>query len=182
MYIYGYCYSSLINRHKYKKIFKFCNLNDLNISEVFSDYGTPRYDYIALKRLLSKKDILIIAEVDDLGKNKNQILEELTYLIKNGIRIMVLDHPETLFDFPANNADEIEQYYANVDSSNNNLLRNYAASTKQSIKFDTLEDKTCRIIINGKEIEKLRPSIFLPPGNKSEVLIESARILAKLNN
>lgn len=188
MYIYGYCYNNLINRHKYKKIKYFCDDNNLNISEIFSDSSSPRYDYIALKSLLSGKDILILADVEDLGKNKKQILEELALLASDNIRIVVLNKPDTQFSFPGDNADEIEKYYDNIKASNYNLLEDYAASTNQNlIEPDTSDSLNCRIIICGKEIKeedlkKPRPSKFLKPGTKAEVLISNSRTLAHLKN
>lgn len=186
MYIYGYCYNSLNDRSRYWKIKTFCNSNHLNVSEIFSDSSSPRYDYIALKHLLSRKDILIIADMNDLGENKEQRLEELTSLVNGNIRIVVLNKPETQFGFPGNNADEIEKYYNDIKTSNYNLLEYYAAGTNQMfIAPDTSDRMGSHITICGKELKeedlkKFRPSIFLKPDTKSEVLIRSSRILAHL--
>lgn len=187
MYIYGYCYSREVHRSNRYKIVSFGDQKRLNISEIFHDTKSPCYDYIALKSLLSKNDILIIADVNELGRNKKEILDELTFLVDNEIRIMVLNRPETLFDFPENDVNEIEQYNVNVESSNVNLLQGYATSTNQEvIIYDKSDDFNCRIVIN-KELKKSdlikhRPRIFSHPGTKNKLLIRSSRILAQLKN
>ncbi len=59
-----------------------------------------REKYTELKKLLRKDDILIIKELDRLGRNKSAIKEELNYYKENGIRIKILNIPTTLIDIP----------------------------------------------------------------------------------
>lgn len=48
--------------------------------------------------VLRKGDILVIKELDRLGRNKDQIKEQLELLKSRGIRVKVLDIPTTLID------------------------------------------------------------------------------------
>ena len=57
-----------------------------------------RESYLRLKEKLRHGDILIIKELDSLGRNKKMVLDELKYLKDLGIRVKVLDVPTTLID------------------------------------------------------------------------------------
>lgn len=60
-----------------------------------------RQGYLALKnQLLRKGDTLVVCSIDRLGRNKEQIKQELEYLKTNNIRVKILDIPTTLIDFP----------------------------------------------------------------------------------
>lgn len=57
--------------------------------------------YQALKnQILRAGDTLTVVSLDRLGRNKEQIKEELEYFRKNNIRVKVLDIPTTLVDYP----------------------------------------------------------------------------------
>lgn len=57
-----------------------------------------RESYLKLKEKLRHGDILIIKELDRLGRNKNMILDEIKYFKDLGVRVKVLDVPTTLID------------------------------------------------------------------------------------
>ena len=57
-----------------------------------------RDNYLKLKEKLRHGDILIIKELDRLGRNKKMILDELKYLKDLGVRVKLLDVPTTLID------------------------------------------------------------------------------------
>ncbi len=60
-----------------------------------------REAYQALKnQMLRSGDTLYVVSLDRLGRNKEQIKEELEYFKKNDIRLRVLDIPTTMTDFP----------------------------------------------------------------------------------
>lgn len=60
-----------------------------------------RQGYIALKnQLLRDGDTLTVCSIDRLGRNKEQIKEELEYFKAHNIRVKILDIPTTLIDFP----------------------------------------------------------------------------------
>lgn len=60
-----------------------------------------RTGYQALKNtMLRKGDILVIKSLDRLSRNKCDIKKELEYFKEKGIRLMVIDLPTTMIDFP----------------------------------------------------------------------------------
>ena len=59
-----------------------------------------REKYQEMKSILKRNDVLVIKELDRLGRNKEMIKEELEYFKDNGIRVKILNIPTTLIDFP----------------------------------------------------------------------------------
>ena len=59
-----------------------------------------REKYQEMKSILKRNDVLVIKELDRLGRNKQMVKEELEYFKKNGIRVKILNIPTTLIDFP----------------------------------------------------------------------------------
>lgn len=57
-----------------------------------------RDNYLKLKEKLRHGDVLIIKELDRLGRNKKMVLDELNYFKDLGVRVKVLDVPTTLMD------------------------------------------------------------------------------------
>lgn len=57
-----------------------------------------RKSYLELKGKLRAKDVLIIYELDRLGRNKKMIKEELEYFNLNDIRTIILDIPTTMIN------------------------------------------------------------------------------------
>lgn len=62
-----------------------------------------RENYIELKKRLRTGDVLIVKELDRLGRNKAMIKEELEYFKVNKIRVKILNIPTTLMDMPEGN-------------------------------------------------------------------------------
>lgn len=62
-----------------------------------------RESYQELKSKLREGDILLIKELDRLGRNKEMIKEELEYFKNNKIRIKILNIPTTLIELPKEN-------------------------------------------------------------------------------
>lgn len=60
-----------------------------------------RENYLLLKNeILRPGDTLVVKELDRLGRNKEQIKEELNYFNTNKIRVKILNIPTTLMDLP----------------------------------------------------------------------------------
>lgn len=62
-----------------------------------------RESYQQLKSLLRSGDIIIVKELDRLGRNKQMIKDELNYFKENKIRVKILNIPTTLIDLPEEN-------------------------------------------------------------------------------
>ena len=105
MAVYGYNRTSTKEQHLdrgNKRIQDFCLQNDMPLVEIYTDQQTgknferPEYQFIK-KRMLAG-DILIISELDRLGRSKEGILKELRDFKERGIRIMILEIQTTLLD------------------------------------------------------------------------------------
>ena len=67
------------------------------ITDKASGKDFDRPGYIALKtRILREGDTLVIKDLDRLGRNKQQIKEELEFYKQTGIRVKILNLPTTL--------------------------------------------------------------------------------------
>ena len=82
---------------------KYCKTHNIQLykSKVYTDQRTgkdfDRPRYIMLKEeILESGDVLIVTELDRLGRNKEATLKELRFFKDNGIRVMVLELPTTL--------------------------------------------------------------------------------------
>lgn len=91
------------------EIDRFCKERGIMLKNpVFTDkqsgktFDRPRY--IVLKEdVLRKDDVLIITEVDRLGRNKQQIVKELNDFKAMGVRVMILELPTTLMEIDTTN-------------------------------------------------------------------------------
>ena len=66
------------------------------------NFDRPQYQL--MKKVAQKGDIIYIKSLDRLGRNKQQIKEELEYYKNEGVRVKVLDIPTTMMDIPQENA------------------------------------------------------------------------------
>lgn len=101
--IFGYCRVSSKEQNEERQIEalkQYCKeLSDNNIYiDKQSGKDFERNEYQRLKEKLRAGDVLIIKEMDRLGRNKQGIKEELEYYKENNIRIKILDVPTTLID------------------------------------------------------------------------------------
>jgi len=118
MAIYGYHRTSTQEQHLDRgvtAIREYCEKNGLTLDEMFTDQQTgknfDRPDYQTLKRIAKKKnDIIIISELDRLGRNKESTLKELQHFQSLGVRVMILEIPTTLID------------YSTLDDSMSNMI------------------------------------------------------------
>lgn len=63
-----------------------------------------RERYIVLKEdVLRPGDVLLVSEMDRFGRNKREILNEISYLSSKGIRLMILELPTTTMNFDFDN-------------------------------------------------------------------------------
>lgn len=73
------------------------------ITEIFAEKQSgkdfTRKEYEKMKSIVVETDIIIISELDRLGRNKAQMKEELDYFHKLGVRVILLDVPTTQQDF-----------------------------------------------------------------------------------
>lgn len=72
-------------------------LEEYGCEEIFIDKKTgknlERENYHIMKSYVRKKDIIVFAELERLGRNRKEINQEWDYFIKKGVDIVVLDMP-----------------------------------------------------------------------------------------
>lgn len=63
------------------------------------DFDRTGYQYLR-ERLIRPGDTLIVKSLDRLGRNKEQVMEELRHFHADGVRVKILDLPTTMIDLP----------------------------------------------------------------------------------
>ena len=106
MAVYGYHRTSTRDQHLdrgIQEIRQFCKEHEMELKNIFTDQQTgknfnrPRYT-VLVEDVLRSGDILIITELDRLGRNKKDTMEQIRQLQEMGVRLMVLELPTTLMD------------------------------------------------------------------------------------
>ena len=142
-------------------------LEEYNLDRIYADVVTgSKFDRPEYKKLteeiLREGDELYIKEVDRLGRNKRENLEELRKLKERGIIIRILEIPTTLMI--AN--DETDQNKLMIEMMNNMLIEMYATFAElelQKIRTRTRE----ALAAKKKKGEPLgRPKIQMPKNFK----------------
>ncbi len=118
------------------------------ITDKASGKDMDRPGYQALKTtILREGDTLVVARIDRLGRQKEQIKDELLYFKNHGVRVKILDIPTTMTDFPEGSewvADMVNNILIEVlgvvaQRERENLrLRvklGYEAARKRNVKF-----------------------------------------------
>ena len=88
----------------------YCNNNNIDMpnKNIYVDKASGkdfnREQYKHLKAILRAGDVLIIKELDRLGRNKDMVKAELNWFKENKIRVMILNIPTTLIDLPSDQA------------------------------------------------------------------------------
>lgn len=116
----------------------FCKNNDISLykNKVYTDQQTgknfdrPRYQMLK-EEILENGDVLIISELDRLGRNKVGTLKELRYFNDNNIRVMILEIPTTL-----QNVSMLDNNMAVMimETINNMIIELYAAMAQAEIE------------------------------------------------
>jgi len=120
------------------EINKFCNDNHISLykEKVYTDQQTGKnFDrplYLMLKdEILDSGDVLIVTELDRLGRNKEATLTELRYFKDKNIRVMILEIPTTLQDLT-----QLDNTMAKMimETINNMLIELYATMAQADIE------------------------------------------------
>lgn len=136
---YGYHRTSTREQHLDRGIVEintYCEQNQLELEKIFTDQQTsknfnrPRYQVLK-EDVLRPGDELIITEVDRLGRNKAETLNELQYYRDNNIRVKILELPTTLMDI-----SKLDNSMAQMlmETVNNMLIELYAAMAQAEIE------------------------------------------------
>lgn len=128
-----YCYHRTSTKEQnldrgIKALTDFVNERNLELHTMFTDKETgknfDRPDYLALKRIIKKDDILIVKELDRLGRNKELTMKEIRELQEIGVKLVVLEIPTTwkVLDID-NNKNELNDML--LETINNMLIEMY---------------------------------------------------------
>lgn len=139
MKVYGYHRTSTADQHLdrgIKEITEYCLNNKLELKKIYTDQQTgknfnrPRYT-ILKEDVLNEGDILIVTELDRLGRNKQDTLNELRYFKDNNIRVMILEIPTTTQDL-----SKLDNKMAQMimETINNMLIELYATMAQAEIE------------------------------------------------
>ena len=155
MAVYGYHRTSTRDQHLdrgIQEIRQFCKEHEMELKNIFTDQQTgknfnrPRYT-VLVEDVLRSGDILIITELDRLGRNKKDTMEQIRQLQEMGVRLMVLELPTTLMDM-----SKMDNTMAclMMETINNMMLELYASMAQAEIEK---KEKRQR---EGIEMKKLR--------------------------
>ncbi len=121
-----------------KEITEYCKSNGIKLykNKVYTDQKTgknfdrPRYQMLK-EEILEDGDVLIVTELDRLGRNKEATLQELRFYKENNIRVMVLELPTTLVDLSS-----MENSLARMmmETINNMMIELYASMAQAEIE------------------------------------------------
>lgn len=136
---YGYTRASTKQQHLYRGIMEiedFCKKQSIPLEKIFAEKETgktfdrPRYTVLK-EDVLRSGDVLIITELDRLGRNKMEISKELQYFNEKGIRVMILEIPTTLMDYSSLD-NKLEKLI--LETINNVLIELYAAGAEAEME------------------------------------------------
>ena len=142
-------------------------LEKYNLDRIYADVVTgskfdrPEYQKLT-EEILREGDELFVKEVDRLGRNKRETLEELRKLKQKGVIIRILEIPSTLTVL--NN--ETEQNKLMLEMINNMLIEMY--TTFAQVELEKIRTRTKEALAAKKERGETlgRPKIQMPKGFK----------------
>lgn len=167
MQIYGYHRTSTKEQHLdrgIQEIKRFCKEQKMPLTNIFTDQQTgknfnrPRYT-VLVEDVLRSEDILIITELDRLGRNKRDTMQQIQRLKEMGVRLMVLELPTTLMDLSVMDNAMARMM---LETINNMMLELYASMAqaelekKEKRQREGIEEKKRR----GEWDDYGRPSVM----------------------
>lgn len=174
MAIYGYHRTSTKEQHLDRginEITEFCKDNHYKLEKIYTDQQTgknfsrPRYTVLR-DDILREGDTLIITEVDRLGRNKKDTVEELRMLANRGIRVMILEIPTTLQDLSKMDNGMAKMI---LETVNHMLIELYAAMAQAEKKEKRQREGIEQMKARGEWDKYGRPRIK-QPDNWKEVI------------
>ena len=155
MQIYGYHRTSTKEQHLdrgIQEIERYCNEHEMALTNIFTDQETgknfnrPRYT-VLVEDVLRPGDVLIVTELDRLGRNKHDTMQQIQRIKDMGVRLMVLELPTTLMDLSVMDNAMARMM---LETINNMMLELYASMAQAELEK---KEKRQR---EGIEAKKLR--------------------------
>ena len=180
MAVYGYHRVSTKDQHLDRgicEIQEFCKEHDMDLVNIFTDQQTgknfnrPRYT-VLMDDVLRKGDIMIVAELDRLGRNKRETMKQIRRIQEMDIRLMVLELPTTLMDL-----SKMDNSMARLmmETINNMMLELYASISESEIQK---KEKRQREGIAMKKLRGEWDDYGRPPAIKEEEFSEAYQRVA----
>lgn len=99
--IYGYVRVSTKDQHLDRQVEALCKY--ATIDKIFADKESGkdfgRKEYQMMKSVVQSGDVLIVKELDRLGRNKDEMKKELEWFKQSGVKVHILELPTTLIDY-----------------------------------------------------------------------------------
>lgn len=139
MQIYGYHRTSTKEQHLdrgIQEIKRFCKEHEMPLTNIFTDQQTgknfnrPRYT-VLVEDVLRPGDILMITELDRLGRNKRDTMQQIQRIKDMGVRLMVLELPTTLMDLSVMDNAMARMM---LETINNMMLELYASMAQAELE------------------------------------------------
>lgn len=139
MQIYGYHRTSTKEQHLdrgIQEIKRFCEEHEMPLTNIFTDQQTgknfnrPRYT-VLVEDVLRPGDILMITELDRLGRNKRDTMQQIQRIKDMGVRLMVLELPTTLMDLSVMDNAMARMM---LETINNMMLELYASMAQAELE------------------------------------------------
>lgn len=117
---------------------QFCQENDITLfkdkvyTESFTGKSMDRPVYNVVRELLDKGDTLIVSELDRLGRTKQGVMEELYYLKKQEIKLVVLEIPTTYMLLKLDEQTDLNKML--LETINNMLVEMYASLAEAEVR------------------------------------------------
>ena len=155
MQIYGYHRTSTKEQHLdrgIQEIERYCNEHEMALTNIFTDQETgknfnrPRYT-VLVEDVLRLGDILIVTELDRLGRNKYDTMQQIQRIKNMGVRLMVLELPTTLMDLSVMDNAMARMM---LETINNMMLELYASMAQAELEKKEKRQK------EGMEAKRLR--------------------------
>ena len=155
MQIYGYHRTSTKEQHLdrgIQEIERYCNEHEMALTNIFTDQETgknfnrPRYT-VLVEDVLRLGDILIVTELDRLGRNKHDTMQQIQRIKDMGVRLMVLELPTTLMDLSVMDNAMARMM---LETINNMMLELYASMAQAELEKKEKRQK------EGMEAKRLR--------------------------
>lgn len=129
----------------------------LELVNIFTDQQTgknfdrPRY-MVLVEDVLREGDILLVTELDRLGRNKRDTMEQIRKLQSMDVRLMVLELPTTLMDLT-----KMDNSMARLmmETINNMMLELYASMAEAEL------EKRLSMTVYYTGVVLFRPDLFM---------------------
>lgn len=117
---------------------QFCKENNINLykdkvyTESYTGKTMDRPTFNTVRELLDTGDVLIVSELDRLGRSKKAVMEELHYMQSHNIKLVVLEIPTTYTLLNLDEQNDLNKML--LETINNMLIEMYASFAEAEVR------------------------------------------------